>query len=434
MTKWTMQDCRRYGSTAAVLLSAMSGCTSATAEDPALVPGGIEIEPRVRADWAGAAVGADPGRWRLIELMQFGDEEDAVAAVHMDPSLPNVPGVGEGGFVIAYPELGEVVRVELDGGDQARIVAHLESLGYGEGRPGDDLDVISETETLSDDETLVGKSFSGGVDGRVPKGIAESGMGFKNFNRTGRFGGCTAALVGTPDDSGDFVLTAAHCLFDGSGNWLQPTFTPRSDSCKRANGTTVPNCDTTPFGVWTSGQYKIPAYYNDNCRVVVGGVYSANCQAEDIAIVKVTKPAGETHPGSFGWGAYKKADLAPFFIFNRGYAGCSSPGAPVSCRSNTLYGDASSCALGALSWPAGGWDLVMSHGCDTNPGHSGSPMYIEPTGVEGISKIFGVNTSDNGCYANVNKDGDTCTPGATPSFMRRISPNWDNTMKVFMGL
>lgn len=66
---------------------------------------------------------------------------------------------------------------------------------------------------------MTAKEWGGNVDNRtVRTGLTKIGQ---------LSSGCTATFIGGPENSGQyFVITAAHCLWDGYGNYLDPSFAP----------------------------------------------------------------------------------------------------------------------------------------------------------------------------------------------------------------
>jgi hypothetical protein len=378
-----------------------------------------EIQPRISSRWVGHEVGASPGRWYSRGPLQLGDVANQVVNVRVDPSIAGAPRLHDERVTRLDFRRGEQLEIRMDPADLRKVAERLEQRGYARGTQ--DASATPETALQTVSKLVIG------TDSRIPKGIHEHGFTLANFNRIGSFGGCTAAFVGTPEDDGFFVLTAAHCLYDSSGNEISPSFVPRRDGCSRPDGTTISGCDPSPYGTWPSVDAFVPAYFANNCAGV--SPTSEDCLAEDIAIVEVTRPSSVTYPGAFAFDAWRRATVDTFYRFNRGYPSCDSvknPVAPPNCRANTLFGDSNSCPLGTMSHPnpSTGWHMLIRHTCDTNGGHSGSPMYIEPTGVQGVSSIFGVH---NGGVSSVS--GVPVT-----NYLRRITPTFRDQMLNFMGI
>lgn len=74
-----------------------------------------------------------------------------------------------------------------------------------------------------------------------------------------------------------------------------------------------------------------------------------------------------------------------------GYPSCrrrSRPN-PPGCTSNRMYQDSSNCeVLGRAEKDSENWSRAIHHGCDTNPGHSGSPLIITE---DGGNYVWGVH-------------------------------------------
>jgi V8-like Glu-specific endopeptidase len=376
------------------------------------------ISPQVKPSWIGYELGVSPGTWRDMGPIQFSPDRLGEA---MRPILEReTPGVQEPEHptvVMGDPIAGRMVEIDMDLNDMERVAASLERQGYAQGYPSDPKAIdISE-----EDDDRVYRAWSNGVDGRTPLGIHEYGASVWPYRTIGQMSsGCSATLVGTPETA-YYIVTAAHCFWNSSGSYLDPWFYPRRDGCRRPNGTWISGCDTTPYGAWDGYNWVMPSYFVNNC---VGNVpWTFSCIANDIAIQRVGRPAGEAFPGAMGFGYWSGNQLNGYAKYNRGYPACSGAGQPANCRSNTLFGDAQTCGLGSFWYPASGWNRIIEHSCDLNGGHSGSPLYLYSSGA----KVFGVQSSeDSGCFSG-------CSD-STPNYMRRIDPWFYNVMLNFMGI
>lgn len=396
-----------------VLACGVSPSAPASSPDfPVSPPTPAEIPPRLPADWVGHHLGASPGRWFDRGEMQRAADGEVAPTVAYDPNAVEIPEPARPTMILGDPETGRMYEIDMDSADMALIADHLESLGYAEANDGD----LPPAEPR---EPVRLGIVSGGVDSRVPLGIHEYGVVSEPYQKIGQLtSGCTGTLIGTPQTS-YYIVTAAHCYWAReTGAYLDPNFVPRRDGCRTPSGAVISGCDTTPYGTWDGGQWLMMTYFLDNCRGVEN--LNSTCIANDIAIQRIARPSGEAFPGAAGFGYWAGDDLAGFGRFNRGYPSCSilDGNVPPNCRSNTLFGDPASCALGDYTMPDGdNWNRVIRHGCDTNPGHSGSPLYLYSNGV----KVFGVHSGGSGT-------------SATPNVMRRITPSWYQSMLTFMGL
>lgn len=416
------------------------------------VPGdeaiGAVVAPRLSSTWVGYRLGASPGRWtdrgRLQPALPTAEDESLSGGetvvplkVRVDDSLASVPRPARETVVMGASSMGRVYEIDMRDADRGLIARHLEQLGVAAGNDGDD-HVPSEGPSPDDaivdpaaDDALVPRSWSFGRDDRKPYGVHEWGATPSPLNRVGTFSRtigtktylCTATFVGTPT-SGYFIVTAAHCFWKpGTGEYLDPDFYPRRDGCKRPDGTTITGCKEQPYGKWDGLGWLMPTYFYENCRGQ--SQITRECAASDIAIQQVGRPSGVSFPGAMGFYPFRFSELSSLSKILYGYPSCSAPGHPEPCRPYTLYRDptSGSCTLGEASQTDGdGWHQLVQHGCDTSSGQSGASMYVNSPGA----KVFGVVTSDEGCFA-------TCKTQATPSYIRRITPAWYDSMLSFMG-
>lgn len=409
------------GLTALVFSTACSG-TGEDAPVPFETGERTEVAPQVRHDWIGHRLGASAGRWFYRGTLKKAPEGAKPATITSVSNEPSVPLEGPDTFAV-IGENGDVHEIIMPSADLQKVAAELTAKGWANGTP---VDGVEEPEQIE-------KGWSNGTDNRIPRGIHELGLTSTESNRIGQLDGyCTATFVGTPETD-YYVITAAHCLFeDGTGDWLDPDFTPRRDGCRTNTGALISGCDTSPYGVWNGGVYMTYQYYLDNCRGV--NQTTQGCLQRDIALIRVARPSGVGFPGAHGFGTWDSTALNGFTKRHRGYPNCGGAGDPDDtggsagannvCRNNTLYGDPNACSLGEYSNADGdGWNRNIQHSCDMSGGHSGGPMYFSSGGLY----VFGVNIAEvSGCH-------DTCTQ-TRPNKMRRITPEFYGFMLNFMGI
>jgi hypothetical protein len=321
-------------------------------------------------------------------------------------------------MAIGTATTGDVYSVQFAAHELRTIVSALERKGFANGNSGD--------YPPDDEESFIRKAWSNGIDDRDPEGIHENGLSPGGFARNGQLDNhCSATFIGNPETD-YYVITAAHCLFaGGSGDWLDPTFRPRRDSCRTNTGAAIADCVTSPYGAWHGGQYMTYQYFLDNCRGATS--LSTACQGRDIAVVRVSRPSGFTQPGAHGFGNFSETTIKANQSYNRGYPNCGGTGDPDAsggsagpnnvCRANTLYG-----TLGTISTEDESGRRV-SNNMDSSPGMSGSSLYIYSPGAS----VYAVQVAQvTGCFAG-------CTI-QFPNRAAKISSTFYGWILDFMGI
>jgi V8-like Glu-specific endopeptidase len=360
------------------------------------------------ADWPGTKMGIelpkfrDEGKVNIVRV-ERGSLRPPTSTYPTDPSFEQVP---EDDVTMIDTTTGRSYHVTLP--PQIGLVA--------EARAAELARKVLATPTAPEPTSADAKKVLGD-DTRTRLGIADGVAKDSWMAALGYRDGCTGVLI-----SPTAYLTAAHCVFNEDGDLEKSSLIPRSDW----SGTSVSS--ETPWGWWDDEHVFVPGAYTQNeCHER----FTADCIQYDIALVRVKRDPFEAvnHRWWFTPVSETRSELQTRQLKNRGYAGCQTgrngqivddPEGPPNCWSGnarTLWGDQQSCALGDDVYLDVEYSPEVFHTCDTNGGHSGSPIfYYRP---DGTPVLVGLHSS-----------GEKSDTASWNSF-KRFSPN---TLRWINGL
>lgn len=381
----------------ALLASASSLAVSCGDEDVGRVVEDPIAEGLLPADWPGLQLGVAPPKFVEVGKAERTDKPSKIPT----RSVADLPfeEISETEFEVVDLKRGLTFEATLPDGIDRVATARAQQLAS----------MAAKDPMTVEPTTRTDKLITGGADTRVALGFAQ-GVGKEGWLAAIgmlQFGG-TATLIGP-----NVALTAAHAVLDpSSGRWISHTFIPREDWTDRTVNSAM------PYGDWKIADIIVPlAYTRNRCWAEE---HADNCDQYDIAFLRLERSAeGEGHRWWFTPAAETRQQLLTRQLKNRGYPTCYEDDPPPGCLDMTLYGDALDCQLGPDRYaPADGWSSNIFHGCDTNDGHSGSPMFYYR--ADGPPVLVGVHTGSFPMYDSPTKNA-----------FKRLTPN---TMTWIHGL
>lgn len=379
------------------------GCYSNAAEPKFYKGDNVEIPPQIADNWIGYEFEAAPGKWEEIGAVPRGNKSildaNAMEEINAVQALNEAKGNEEIQFDILNFSNDRMYSVTIGRAD-VDLVSEMIGNETVEGQPEDEAEMIDEV-IDNEEETMIEKSFSNGIDNRKNLGVGHNNTtrDTNPYNTIGQLNGfCTGTMIQCRNNNTIcYVLTATHCMYDKNNNYVDTRanpvfFSPRRDDNKGCGNKCA---GEHPYGQWpVVDGYIMSKFRRDQCYK--DSVYSSSdsCKVYDMMILKVEKCATCTFPGTMGRTLTEASSISSYNKYHRGY------------RSNhNLYGDGA-LTLGKGYSKADGWYRLYHHSSDSLPGHSGGPLYVVKNNKY---YLFGINVAGSDC-------GDDC--GSHPNVVR----------------
>lgn len=236
---------------------------------------------------------------------------------------------------------------------------------------------------------VTGESWNGGgeIDGAVGKVLFQMGTSYYV---------CSATVIDDDNDGDDtaLILTAAHCVYDESGqtfatNWV---FIPDYDAAPEALSTNMDNyCPDTLYGCWTAQSMAVHENY------ATAGSFNDQAVLHDFAVVRVG-------PGGKGGGVDPELDenvSDQAYSFTETHDGGATLGV-ANGTSGYAFGypaakkykgnDLIYCAGPIDRDPANSNDTYRFNGCEMTGGSSGGSWLIGFDPDAGSGTVMSVNS------------------------------------------